>query len=75
MSGSLWFVVGVVAGAAVGARIAQANTSSCCRRVEAGARERILEQGAVGGLALGVIDALGLSPHIPGLLDAVGVPT
>ena len=75
MSG-LWFVAGLLVGVAVISAINPANTSSCCQRVNAGARDKIA--GYTGPLApatSSLLDSLGLTGQLSGLLDTLGVPT
>lgn len=75
MSGGAWFAVGVVAGVVVFSRIKTANESTCCQRVAYGARDKISGlAGPFDGLVSGVLDGLGLTKHLPGLLDTLGVP-
>lgn len=73
--GALAFVGGLLVGVALVTRIKQANESTCCQRVAFGARDTIADKaGAAGGLVSGLLDGLGLTKHLPGLLDTFGIP-
>lgn len=75
MSGGGWFVVGALAATAVVTRIMPANTNSCCARVAYGVRDKIADYaGPFDFLVKGTFDVLGLTKHLPGLLDTLGVP-
>lgn len=52
-------------------QVRPANTSSCCARVAAGAREQAVD--ALGGWAGTVGDLFGLWGHVPAALDTLGV--
>lgn len=75
MNGALWFVAGALVATALVTRIKSANTSTCCQRVALGARGKIGGYaGPLAPLAEGALDGLGLTDHLPGLLDTLGVP-
>lgn len=75
MSGGAWFALGVLAGVVVITRVHPANESTCCQRVAYGARDKIAGYaGPLDGVVSGILDATGLTSHIPGILDALGVP-
>lgn len=75
MNGAIWFGVGLVVGVVVITRIKPANTSSCCTRVAYGARDTIAGYaGPLDSVAAGALDFLGVTNHLPGLLDQLGVP-
>jgi hypothetical protein len=70
-----WFALGLVVGVAVMTRVKAANTASCCQRVAYGARDKIAGYaGPLDGLVSGLLDGLGITDHIPGILDQLGVP-
>lgn len=75
MKGAAWFFGGFALGVFVIANLKQANESNCCARVAIGARDTIA--GAAGpakGIVAGALDALGLTKHLPSILDGLGVP-
>lgn len=75
MSNTGWFAVGLLVGVVVITRIHPATDTSCCQRVAYGARDKIAGYaGPFSGLVSGALDGLGLTQHIPGLLDTLGVP-
>lgn len=75
MSNWLWFGGGLVLGVAVVARLKPANESNCCKRVENGIKAEIVDTvGPLGSAINGVFEGLGLSTHLPRLLDDFGVP-
>lgn len=75
MNAALWFIGGALLGVAVMSRIKPANESSCCKRVAIGGRDKIAGYaGPLSPLVGGALDALGLTDHIPGILDQAGVP-
>jgi hypothetical protein len=75
MKGALLFGGGFLVGLALMSRIKPANESNCCKRVAFGARAVIADGvGPLGGFVTGAFDALGLTQHIPRLLDEFGVP-
>lgn len=76
MKGAGWFAVGAVAATVLVTRIKKADPSTCCQRVNYGARDTIAgKAGPFAFLVSGAIDALGLTSHLSGLLDTLGVPT
>lgn len=75
MSGAGWFALGALAATIVVTRIKPANTSNCCARVNYGVRDKISEQaGPFSGFVSDVLDGLGLTNHLSGVLDSFGVP-
>lgn len=75
MSGAGWFALGVVVGVVVITRIVPATDTSCCERVAYGARDKIASYtGPFSDVTKGLLDGLGLTPLIPGILDTLGVP-
>lgn len=75
MNGALWFALGAVTATILVTRIKTANTSNCCTRVAYAARDKIADQaGPLSGVVGDALDALGLTSHLPGLLDTAGVP-
>ena len=70
-----WFAAGAVVATAAVTRLIPANTSTCCQRVAYGARTVIAERtGPFASVTAWTLDALGLTKHIPSLLDRLGVP-
>lgn len=69
-----FFALGVGAGVAITARLKPANTSNCCARVAVAARAEIGDRSGLGSIAENILDKLGLTAHLPSLLDAYGVP-
>jgi hypothetical protein len=66
--------VGAAVGFAIASRLRPANESSCCRRVAAGARDRVgVECGPFGLICQSLGDALGVWPHAPEILDRWGL--
>ncbi len=65
--------LGAALGLLITLQLRPANTSSCCARVAAGARDRAVDE--LGGWAGAVGDAFGVWPHVPTLLDQLGVAT
>ena len=71
MKGAMWFLLGL----AVGSHLLRAKESSCCERVNLGARDKLAGfAGPAKPLVAGALDALGLTNLLSGLLDAAGVP-
>lgn len=71
----LVFGGGLLLGVMVMSRLKPANESNCCKRVEFGIKAEITDAvGPLGGAINGAFDALGLSKHLPRLLDDFGVP-
>jgi hypothetical protein len=72
-----WFLLGALVATAIVARLELgASSSSCCQRVNAGARDKIAGYtGPFSGLVSGFLDATGLTNTFSGLLDTLGVPT
>lgn len=68
----MWFGGGLLVGVAVMARLKPNNETTCCRRVAAAARGQIGD--TFGPWGAGLVDWLGLEPHLPGIIDAAGVP-
>ena len=76
MNRALWFAGGLALGVFLVANIKRANESSCCQRVAFAGRDVIADfAGPASPLVAGVLDAFGLTKHIPGILDTLGVPT
>lgn len=69
---ALCFAGGVAVGVAIMARLKPASEASCCRRVAAAARAQVND--ATAGVGGSILDLLGLSDHLPALIDAAGVP-
>lgn len=66
---------GFLFGIALMSRLKPAPDSSCCRRVALGARGVIAEKaGPFGSVVSGLLDGLGITDHLPSLLDVFGVP-
>lgn len=66
---------GFLIGVALMSRLKQAPESSCCRRVAFGARDTIAgKAGPLSGAVAGILDGLGITEHLPSLLDVFGVP-
>lgn len=75
MNGAAWFALGALVGVVVVTRIKSANTSSCCKRVAIGARDQLAGYtGPFDGATSALLDGLGLTEHLPGLIDQLGVP-
>ena len=74
MRTTLLLVGGVALGFALAFRLRPTNESKCCARVAGGARDRVGEAcGIAGALCQGAGDWLNLWPHVPDILDAMGV--
>jgi len=71
VNGVGWFALGAVAALVVASRFGPATTSTCCARVAAGARERVSDAYGEGAAAIG--DAIEIWPHVPDVLDWLGV--
>ena len=75
MSGALWFALGAVTATVVVTRIKKADSSTCCLRVAYGARDKLAGYtGPFSDFTSGLLDNLGLTKHLPGILDSLGVP-
>jgi len=75
MSETFAFALGAILGAVVILHLKPANTSTCCQRVGFGARNFIAEKtGPLEGVVKDFVDSIGLTPHIPSILDEFGVP-
>lgn len=75
MSNALWFAGGLALGVFLVANIRKATDTTCCQRVAFGARDKIAGfAGPAEGLVSGALDVFGLTKHLPGILDTVGVP-
>jgi hypothetical protein len=75
MSGVGWFALGAVAATIIMTRVRPANESNCCQRVAFGARDKIAGfAGPLDGAVSGALDTLGITKHIPSILDDFGVP-
>lgn len=75
MSSTLYFLAGLGIGAVAILWMKPAPESSCCKRVAFGARDRISGYaGPLEDVVSGLFDATGLTPHLPSVLDALGVP-
>ncbi len=61
-------LLGVVGGVLAGVWLARTGGSDCCEKL---AQEVDKKAGGTGAVAAG-LDALGLSSHLPGILDAIG---
>jgi hypothetical protein len=75
VNGALWFALGAVTATILVTRIMPANESNCCARVAYGARDTIAgKAGPLSGFVADALDALGLTKHLPSVLDELGVP-
>ena len=75
MNTALAAALGVAVGVSIGTRLVPANTGNCCARVAAGARDQIAEAtGPFAPLTAFALNLLGITPHLPRLLDDAGVP-
>lgn len=73
MKGLLWFGLGALVATVVITRITPANESSCCKRVAQGARDKIDDALGGTGVVGGILDGLGLTEHLPSVIDTFGV--
>ena len=74
MNGAAWFALGALVGVAVFSRIKPANTTSCCTRVANAARDEIAgKAGPLAPVVSGALDVIGVTPHLPGLIDQLEV--
>lgn len=75
MNGAVWFALGAVTATILVTRIKPANESNCCARVNYGVRDKVAEKaGPFSGFVSDVLDGLGLTNHLSGVLDSFGVP-
>ena len=65
-------VAGVGVGLVIGVLIGPASESSCCKRVNAAARDELRDK--LGDTFTSVADATGLSDRYAGVIDWLGVP-
>lgn len=73
MRAALWFLAGATVATVVVTRLVPASETSCCHRVAIAARDRIASKtGPLASLTSGLLDGLGLTNHLPSLLDTFG---
>jgi hypothetical protein len=75
VSGLGWFALGALAATVVVSRLVPASETNCCQRVAFGARDKI---GSLAGpfdtVVTSGLDMLGITKHLPKILDDFGVP-
>lgn len=69
---AVWFFGGVALGGVLVLMATQpgASEGACCRRVASAARDQIADGLGIPG---GVLDFLGITGHLPGLIDKAGL--
>lgn len=69
-----YFALGAIVATVAWLRLKPANTATCCATLAKAERDKIAGYaGPLSGVVSGALDGIGLTDHLPSLLDSLGV--